>query len=106
MADDYISISNCYRELNELGEAYEFLKKAEKIVEAKFDESHQKTSNLYNKFGMLYEAQENYTMAQMYFQESYNLANKYLGEDHRYTKLYKKDVERITEIMKGKIENL
>lgn len=106
VADDYVSISNCYRELNELDEAYEFLKKAEKIVEAKFDESHQKTSNLYNKFGMLYEAQKNYTMAQMYFQESYNLANKYLGEDHRYTQLYKKDVDRITEIMKGKIESL
>jgi serine/threonine protein kinase len=106
VADDYISISNCYRELNELEEAYDFLKKAEKIVEAKFDESHQKTSNLFNKFGMLYEEQKNYTMAQMYYQESFDLANKYLGDEHRYTKTYKKDVERITKIMKGNIENL
>jgi serine/threonine-protein kinase len=106
VADDYISLSNCYRELNRTEEAYEFLKKAERIIEAKFDESHQKTSYLYNKFGTLFEKQENYTMAQMYFQESFTLANKYLGEDHRYTQLYKEDVERISKIMKGEIEKM
>lgn len=106
VADDYISISNCYRELNETEEAYDFLKKAEQIIDAKFDKSHQKTSYLYNKFGMLYEKQENYTMAQMYFQESYTLANKYLGEEHRYTQLYKEDVDRISEIMRGNINKM
>jgi serine/threonine-protein kinase len=106
VADDYISISNCYRELNETEEAYDFLKKAEQIIDAKFDKSHQKTSYLYNKFGMLYEKQENYTMAQMYFQESYTLANKYLGEEHRYTQLYKEDIDRISEIMRGNINKM
>lgn len=106
VADDYISISNCYRELEETDKAYEYLKKAESIIEEKFDESHQKTSYLYNKFGILFEKQENYTMAQMYFQESYNLANKYLGEDHRYTQEYKKDVERISNIMKGDLNKM
>jgi serine/threonine-protein kinase len=106
VADDYISLSNCYKELNELDKAYHYLKKAEEIIEAKFDESHQKTSYLYSKFGDLFEKQENYTMAQIYYQESYNLANKYLGKDHRYTKLYKKDLERITEIMKSNINRL
>jgi serine/threonine-protein kinase len=106
VADDYIAISNCYRELNETEKAYEFLKMAEKIVKAKFDESHQKTSNLYNKFGELFEKQKNYTMAQIYYQESYDLANKYLGEEHNYTQIYKKDVQRITEIMKGKINKI
>ncbi|WP_375579436.1 serine/threonine-protein kinase [Marivirga tractuosa] len=106
VADDYISISNCYLELDETDKAYEFLKKAEHIIEEKFDESHQKTSYLYNKYGMLFEKQENYTMAQLYFQESYTLANKYLGEDHRYTKIYKEDVERISNIMKGDIDKM
>ncbi|SMG43053.1 serine/threonine protein kinase [Marivirga sericea] len=106
VADDYISIANCYRELNETDKAYDFLKKAELIIEDKFDESHQKTSYLYNKFGMLFEKQENYTMAQIYFQESFTLANKYLGEEHRYTKLYKEDVERISNIMKADIDKM
>lgn len=106
VADDYISLSNCYKELNALDKAYEYLKKAENIIEEKFDESHQKTSYLYNKFGELFEKQENYTMAQIYYQESYNLANKYLGKEHRYTQLYKKDVERIAEIMKSSINRM
>jgi len=106
VANDYISLSNCFRELGNTNKAYDYLKKAQKIIEEKFDESHQKTSYLYNKFGMLFEKQENYTMAQMYFQESYNLANKYLGEDHRYTKLYKEDVARITKILKAKINKM
>lgn len=106
VADDYISISNCYLELDETDRAYEYLKRAESIIEVKFDESHQKTSYLYNKFGVLFEKQENYTMAQMYFQESYTLAQKYLGEDHRYTKSYKDDVERISNIMKGNINKM
>jgi serine/threonine-protein kinase len=106
VADDYISISNCYREIGELDKSYDFLKKAEAIIEAKFDKSHQKTSHLYNKFGVLFEAQKNFTMAQIYFQESYELANKYLGEEHRNTKTYKKDAERIAAIMKGNIDKL
>ncbi|MGM0579529.1 MAG: protein kinase domain-containing protein [Bacteroidota bacterium] len=106
VADDYISISNCYRELKQTDKAYDYLKKAEQIIEAKFDESHQKTSYLYNKFGMLFEEQKNYTMAQMYYQESYDLANKYLGEEHRYTQLYKEDLERISQIMKGEVNKM
>ncbi|WKV13542.1 protein kinase domain-containing protein [Marivirga harenae] len=106
IADDYISLSNCYIGLKQMDKAFGLLKKAEGIIEAKFDKSHQKTSYLYNKFGQFYEEQKNYAMAQMYFQESYTLVEQYLGEDHRYTKLYKKDVERITKLMIGKIENL
>jgi serine/threonine-protein kinase len=106
VADDYISMANCYRERNETDKAYDFLKKAERIIEEKFDESHQKTSYLHNKFGMLFEKQENYTMAQIYYQESFTLANKYLGEEHRYTQLYKEDVERISSIMKAGIDKM
>ncbi len=106
VADDYISISNCYIELDETDKAYEYLKRAKSIIETKFDESHQKTSYLYNKFGILFEKQENYTMAQMYFQESYTLAHKYLGENHRYTKIYKDDVDRISKIMKGDVNKM
>jgi len=106
VADDYIALSNCFRELGNTDRAYDYLKKAEKIIEAKFDKSHQKMSYLYNKFGMLYEKKKNYTMAQMYYQESFNLAQEYLGDDHSYTQIYKEDVERVTKIMKAQINKM
>jgi len=106
VADDYISLANCQREMGELNKALKNLKRAEVIINNKFDKSHQKTSYLNNKFGMLYEAMENYTLAQLYYQQSYDLAFQYLGSDHRYTKLYKEDVERVSKIMKASIKNM